>query len=81
MAVPLAIFKNGLRIAILSWLALYESYDYLFGDLHHRGGPLFSTIDFALFLLVVWLLRRGELRRPPLVETPAQGAVFERCGR
>jgi hypothetical protein len=77
--VPLAIFKNGLRIAILSWLALYESADYLVGDLHHRGGPLFSTIDFALLLFVVWLLRRGERRHTPLVETNAQGAVFDHC--
>ena len=60
LVVPIAIFKNAIRIAMLSWLAVYVSQDYLTGNLHHRGGILFSTISIALLLPVIWLLRRGE---------------------
>ncbi len=64
LTVPIAIFKNALRIAILSWLGAYVSRDYLLGNLHHRGGPLFSLLSLALLLPALWLLRRSETRRP-----------------
>jgi exosortase len=65
VAVPIAIFKNGVRIATLSWLGVYVSDSYLNGGIHHRGGGLFSAISFALLLLTLWVLRKQENRKPP----------------
>lgn len=57
---PIAVFKNALRIAILSWLATYVSRDYLTGSLHMQGGPIFSIISLALLLPLLWGLRHRE---------------------
>jgi exosortase len=50
LAVPISIFKNAIRIVSLSWLGTNVSMDYLTGDLHHRGGPVFSLIALALMV-------------------------------
>jgi len=60
--VPIAIVKNALRVATLSWLGTYVSKEYLFGDLHHRGGPLFSVISLALLLPLLLALMKWERR-------------------
>jgi exosortase len=60
--VPIAIVKNALRVATISWLGTYVSKDYLFGDLHHRGGPLFSVISLALLLPLLFVLMKWERR-------------------
>jgi exosortase/archaeosortase family protein len=60
VAVPLAIFKNGVRIAAISWLGVYVSEDYIAGNIHHRGGMIFSVISFFLLLIVLWVLRKNE---------------------
>ena len=54
------IVKNGVRIASLTLLAIYVNPDFLYGNLHHRGGVLFFLIGLALLVPVFWLLRRGE---------------------
>jgi len=59
--VPLLIAKNALRIVTISWLAVYVSRDYLYGNLHHHGGPLFALVGLALLLFSVTALRRAEL--------------------
>jgi exosortase len=56
VVVPLAIFKNGLRIATLSTVAIYVNPGFLYGNLHHRGGIVFfmlALVPMALFL--IWL--------------------------
>lgn len=63
ITLPLMIFKNAFRIAVLSWLGVYVSRDYLTGDLHHRGGLVFLL--FALLLLVLALLVLERLGRKP----------------
>ncbi len=60
LTVPIAIIKNALRISILSWLSIYVSKDFLFGDLHHQGGPVFSLLSIALLLPSLWALRKSE---------------------
>jgi len=58
------IFKNGVRIATLSWLGAYVNRDFLFGSLHHRyGGLVFSALSFAILLPLLMLLREpvGQL--------------------
>lgn len=60
LTVPIAIFKNAVRITTLSWLGAYVSPDYIHGNLHRRGGPVFSILSLVLLLLVLWIARRGE---------------------
>lgn len=63
--IPIAILKNGFRIAVLSLLGVYVDERILASDLHSRGGILF----FILALLLVWaeivLLRKMERRFEP----------------
>ncbi len=60
---PLAILKNGLRIATLSTLAVYVNPGFLYGNLHRRGGIVFFLIALVpMALLLIWL-QRTELKR------------------
>jgi exosortase len=52
--------KNGIRIASLTLLANYVNPNFLYGNLHHRGGIVFFLIGLALLFPVFWFLRRGE---------------------
>jgi exosortase len=58
--IPIAILKNGIRIAVLSVLGVYVDERILASDLHRKGGVLFFIL--ALFLLwgELWLLRKAE---------------------
>jgi exosortase len=60
--IPLVIFKNAVRIVTLAWLALHVNRDFLYGDLHHRGGLAFSIPDFAILVAFLFMLRRSEIR-------------------
>jgi exosortase len=56
--VPIAIFKNAVRIVTISWLGIHVNPEFFHGPLHHRGGLPFSIVALALMALVLWLLRR-----------------------
>jgi exosortase len=56
------ILKNGIRIAVLTLLAIHVDPSFLFGRLHHDGGVVFFMIGLALLVPVLWLLGRGEGR-------------------
>jgi exosortase len=60
--VPLAILKNGIRIATLSLLATNVDPAYLVGQLHNDGGVLFFLLALAALVPVLTLLRRSETR-------------------
>ena len=62
-AVPLAIFKNGLRVFTLSVLSIYVDPAVMNGRLHRQGGVLFFGIALLLLLLLIWVLRKMEARR------------------
>lgn len=64
ITVPISIFKNAIRIVSLSWLGTNVSMDFLTGDLHHRGGPIFSLLSLALMAPFLLMLQRAERRRP-----------------
>lgn len=73
LAIPITILKNATRIAILSWLGVNVSADYLHGLLHHRGGPLFVLLALALLLATLLMLQgaEGNRRKAP----PGSGPV------
>ena len=63
--VPIAIVKNALRIAVLSWLAVYVNPQFLFGSIHHQyGGILFFGFGLLMMGLVLVLLQRLRFRLP-----------------
>jgi exosortase len=59
-AVPLALVKNGIRIATLSWLAINVNEGFLFGHLHRDGGILFFLVALAALLLLLRFLQNVE---------------------
>lgn len=58
--VPVAILKNGLRIATLSTLGIYMDPGFLYGNLHHHGGFLFFVVALMPIALLLRLLQKGE---------------------
>jgi exosortase len=64
VVVPVAIFKNGLRIATLTILAIYVNPGFLQGNLHHRGGIVFFVIALLPMALLLMLLERSENPSP-----------------
>ncbi len=62
--VPIAIFKNGLRIATLSTLAVYVNPEFLYGNLHRHGGIVFFIIALLPLGLLLRLLQKGENQGP-----------------
>ena len=72
VVVPIVIFKNGLRIATLSILAIYVNPGFLYGRLHHQGGFVFFVIALLPMALVLRLLQKGE---NPSVAAPVNAPV------
>jgi exosortase len=66
VAIPLSIAKNGLRIFALGVLATRVDPSFLDGNFHRHGGSIFFLIALAAIFLLLWILRRGEDKRPPI---------------
>ncbi len=60
--IPLAIFKNAVRIVTLSSLGVYVDRSFLYGKLHHEGGLLFAIIALAIFVPLLFALQKSESR-------------------
>lgn len=76
LTIPIAIFKNALRIASMSWLGIYVSKDYLYGDVHRFGGLPVTAIALLLVIPALLLLQRPEQRRlAPSTPPTAHGPV------
>jgi exosortase len=63
------ILKNGVRIAVLTLLAIHVDPSFLFGRLHREGGVVFFLLGLALLLPVLWVLWRSEGKNLGTVET------------
>jgi exosortase len=72
---PLAMFKNGLRIATLSVLSVYVNHDFLYGRLHRSGGVVFFLIGLTFICLALRLLQLGE--RPFTLDKTTLGSPSE----
>jgi len=59
-SVLVMIVKNGIRIAVLTILAIHVDPSFLFGRLHRDGGVVFFLLGLALLVPVLWLLGRGQ---------------------
>jgi exosortase len=61
VAVPMAMFKNAIRIATLSLLAIHVDIGFVGGsDLHRKGGIVFFVTTLLLMAPILWFLRRSE---------------------
>lgn len=59
-SIPISMFKNGVRIATLSLVAIYVNPAILAGPLHRMGGIPFFLVALVLVVGLVWVLRRTE---------------------
>jgi exosortase len=73
LAIPLSVFKNGLRIFTIAMLGTRVDESYLTGRLHHQGGVVFFAVGLAGIFLVLWILHRGERESlpKPIARAPA----------
>jgi exosortase len=67
-AVPITIFKNGMRIATLSLLGCYVNKDILSSSLHRQGGKPFFVLALVFLGIVLWLLKRSEKKQQKSVK-------------
>jgi exosortase len=63
VTIPIALFKNAVRIAAISILGAYVDRVFIDGPFHHRyGGLVFSTLGTVLFVLILIGLQNIERR-------------------
>ncbi len=60
LALPLAIVKNGIRIATLTLLSVYVDPGFLTGRLHHEGGFVFFLLALAILAPILLLFQKSE---------------------
>jgi exosortase len=60
VSVPIAMFKNGIRIVSLTLLGAYVDPRILQSSLHREGGIPFFIVALLLLVPVLYFLRRGE---------------------
>jgi exosortase C (VPDSG-CTERM-specific) len=63
VVIPLGILRNGFRILTLGLLSMYLGPYILDSPIHHHGGPAFFLLSMIPLVAIVWLLRRGELKK------------------
>jgi exosortase len=66
--VPIAIFKNAVRIVTIAWLGIHVNADFFHGQLHKRGGLPFAALAMVMLGILLWLLRRSQFN-PGLTRT------------
>jgi exosortase len=65
LTVPIVLFKNAVRIVVISTLGAFVDRVFIDGPFHHRyGGLLFTVVGVVLFVLVLAGLQKVERRRP-----------------
>lgn len=62
---PLAVFKNGLRITVLTLLSIHVDPGFLRGDLHRQGGIVFFLITLMIMGGLLWGIQKLERRWTP----------------
>jgi exosortase C (VPDSG-CTERM-specific) len=60
--IPLGILRNGFRILVIGLLCVNVGPQMIHSLIHRRGGPVFFALSLIPFLLVLWWLRRGDVR-------------------
>jgi len=63
LVIPVAMIKNGIRIATLTLLSLYVDPSFLKGSLHRDGGFVFFFLGLAILAVALFWIRKAERRR------------------
>jgi exosortase len=63
LVIPVAMIKNGIRIATLTLLSLYVDPSFLKGSLHRDGGFVFFFLGLAILAVALIWIRKAEQRR------------------
>jgi len=61
-AIPLAILRNGFRILVIGLLCVNAGPQMIHSLIHRRGGLVFFMLSLIPFFLVLWWLRKGNVR-------------------
>jgi exosortase len=76
LSIPMAVFKNAVRIVTLSLLAIHVDMGFLAdSNLHTEGGILFYLLALLLMTPVFWILRKAE--NPAEGARPPRGTVLK----
>ena len=60
--IPLAILRNGFRILVIGLLCVNVGPQMIHSVIHRRGGPFFFALSLIPLSLVLWWLRKGDVR-------------------
>ncbi len=60
--IPLGILRNGFRILVIGLLCVNVGPQMIHSIIHRRGGPVFFVLSLIPLLLMLWWLRRGDVR-------------------
>src|SRR5437868_11136455 len=60
--IPLGILRNGFRILVIGLLCVNVGPQMIHSPIHTRGGPVFFVLSLIPLLLLLWWLRKGEIR-------------------
>jgi exosortase/archaeosortase family protein len=60
--IPLSVAKNAVRIFTIAELTTRVDPSFIEGRLHRNGGVVFLTMAVVMVILLLWLLRKSELR-------------------
>ncbi len=60
--IPFAIFKNAVRISVISSLGAYVNRVFLYGRIHHYGGLVFTPLAIIMLFALLMGLQRLEVR-------------------
>ena len=60
LTIPIAIFKNAVRIVTISYLGVYVDTDFFYGRLHRNGGVPFSLVALAILVPLLFTLKKTE---------------------
>ena len=61
--IPLGIFRNAFRIVVIGELCVHVDPGFIDSPIHHRGGPVFFAISMIPFLLLLYYLRKTDVRK------------------
>jgi exosortase C (VPDSG-CTERM-specific) len=61
--IPLGILRNAFRIVTIGELCIHVDPSFIDSPIHHRGGPVFFVISMIPFLLLLYYLRKSDVRK------------------
>jgi len=70
-AIPVLLFKNALRIATLSFLAVHVDHSILTSQLHREGGIPFFVLGLLLLYPVLVILIKSENKKNGAPQEPS----------